>query len=207
MALRSATYSLMKSTGNMQINSKIYWDYIYTTPAREMDYWAKTNRFPKAVEYVKDGDKVIDLGCGVNIIGRMIKKERKNCEIWGIDISSKVINKNRKDNPDGHYFQGYIGNLKSIPENYFNVVFSGETIEHLDDPSWLFSDAYRLLKKSGMLIITTPQEEHIDSPEHVWYFSKEDIITLFTDAGFTHPTFVDLPDMEHMIIFFAVGKK
>lgn len=197
----------MKSTGNPQTNTKIYWNYIYTTPAREQEYWTETNRFPRALTYVKDGDKVMDLGCGVGVLLRMIKKERKDCELWGVDISSEAIKNNLVHDPDIKYQQGYIGNLKHLPTDYFDFVFSGETIEHLDNPSDLFNDAYRILKKGGTLIVTTPQKDHIDSPEHVWYFEREDIIELFTTAGFSSPEFIDLPDMEHIIVFFAVGKK
>lgn len=197
----------MKRTNNDQLNTKVYWNYIYTTPAREVEYWTKTTRFPKALEYVKDGDKVMDLGCGVGVLLREIKKQRKGCELWGIDISSEVVAKNSKEDPDIHYEQGEIGNLYRLPPEYFDFVFSGETIEHLDKPGELFADAFRILKPGGTLVITTPQDDHIDSPEHVWYFEKQDITNLFTQAGFSSPEFIDLPDMEHMIVFFAVGKK
>lgn len=197
----------MKRTYNPQINSKVYWDYVYSTSAKQQEYWSSTNRFPEAVNYIKDGDKVIDLGCGVGALHRLILEKYKKCELWGVDISEKAIVINKEYNPSGHYLQGYIGGLKDIPENYFDVVFSGEIIEHLDDPSILFTDAYRILNKGGKIIITTPQDNHIESPEHVWYFSKEDIIKLFTDAGFSKPKFTNLSDIEHIVIFFAVGEK
>lgn len=194
-------------TGKLQINTKVYWNYIYTTPAKEKEYWTDTARFPTAVSYVKDGDKFIDLGCGVGIPGRMIKEQKKGCEIWGVDISSEVIENNKKADPDIKYSQGYIGRLEHLPKNYFDVCFSGETIEHLDFPQDLFKDAHRILKPGGRLIITTPIEDHIDSPEHVWMFTRNDIRKLFTDAGFKNVEFIDLPDTEYLIVFFATGIK
>ena len=119
----------MKRTHNDQINTKIYWNHIYTTPAKEVEYWTDTSRFSTALSYIKDGDTVMDLGCGVGALLRMIKKERNGCELWGRDISSDVIQKNLIDDPDIKYEQGEIGNLK-LPQSYFDVVFSGETIEH-----------------------------------------------------------------------------
>lgn len=197
----------MKATGNPQINTKVYWNYIYTTPAKAVDYWATTRRFPLVVSLVKDGDKFIDLGCGVGVPGRSIKKEKNNCEIWGVDISDEVIKNNRKDDSDIKYYQGYIGNLKFLPKDYFDVVFCGETIEHLDNPELLFSDAYRILKKGGKLIITTPVENHIDSSEHLWEFTKKDIEDFYKNAGFAEPEFKNLEDLEYMVTFFAVGIK
>ena len=197
----------MQQTGNPQVNTKIYWNYIYTTPAKAKDYWSKTHRFPLAVSYVKDGDKFIDLGCGVGIPGRTVKKERKGCEIWGVDISDEVIENNKKDDPDIHYFQGYIGNLGFLPINHFDVVFCGETIEHLDTPSDLFEEAFSILKPGGKLIITTPLKDHINSPEHMWIYTKEDVEKLYRDAGFSKVEFKDLSDTEHLVIIFAVGTK
>jgi ubiquinone/menaquinone biosynthesis C-methylase UbiE len=197
----------MIPTGNDNINSKVYWNYIYTTPAKLQEYWTTTNRFPRALTYIKDGDKVIDLGCGVGVLERLIKKEKKGCEIWGVDISNEAIKNDLDHDPDIKYQQGEIGNLSKLPEDYFDVVFSGEVIEHLDHPEDLFNDAQRILKKGGKLIVTTPQDKHVDSPEHVWYFTKDDVNTLFTTTGFTKPTYEDLPDLEHIIVFFAVGEK
>ncbi len=197
----------MLKTGNSQINTKVYWDYIYTTPAKEIEYWSDTNRFPKILDYVKDGDKFIDLGCGVGIPERMIKRTKKGCELWGIDISSEVIQKNLKEEPDIKFKQGYIGGLDFLPKNYFDVVFSGEVAEHLDNPLVLFRDAVRILKKGGKLIITTPQEDGVISPEHLWYFDQDDIKNLFHGAGFKKLEFIDLPDMEHLLVFFVVGTK
>jgi len=195
----------MLKTGNDQINTRVYWDYIYTTPAKEKDYWSSTNRFPKALEYVKKGDKFIDIGCGVAIPARLAKE--KGCEVWGVDISKEIIKKNQDEEPDIKFIQGEVGHLEFLPDDYFDVVFSGETLEHLDNPSDLLKDAYRILKKGGKLIITTPQDKGIVSPEHMWYFSKDDMENLFFSAGFSSLEFVDLPDLEHMIVFFVTGIK
>lgn len=197
----------MQRTDNIQINTKVYWNHIYTTPAKSQDYWADTRRFPKALEYVKDGDVFLDMGCGVGVLGREVKKRRKGCEIWGVDISDRVLEANKKDDPDIEYRQGYAGYCDFLPNNYFDVVFSGELIEHMDNPLELFKEAYRILKKGGKLIITTPIGKRVDSPEHMWYFDKNDIKNFFESAGFKKPKFVKLPDMEHLIVFFAVGEK
>jgi len=29
----------MKSTNNAQINTRVYWNYIYNTPAKAQEYW------------------------------------------------------------------------------------------------------------------------------------------------------------------------
>lgn len=197
----------MKPTHNGQINTKTYWDQIYTTPSREQEYWSRTFRFFTAVDYVHDGDKFLDIGCGVGVPCRLVQEKKKGCETWGVDISHKVIESNKTNAPETKWHQGYIGALTFLPREYFDVIFCGEVIEHLDRPEELFREAYSVLKKGGKLIITTPKEDHIISPEHVWEYEKSDIEKLFVDQGFNKLQFVDLPDMEHLTVFFAVGEK
>jgi ubiquinone/menaquinone biosynthesis C-methylase UbiE len=197
----------MIKTGNENINTKVYWDHVYTTPAKELSYWADNRRFPKAIEYVKDGDRFIDLGCGVAVPGRAIQKLKKGCEIWGVDIAEEVIEANKRNDPKSTYYQGYIGSLDFLPENYFDVVFCGEVIEHLEDPAVAFQDAYRILKKGGKFIVTTPESDHITSPEHYWYFTHEDVEKLYKETGFKHIEFVDLDDLEYLLVIFGIGIK
>jgi ubiquinone/menaquinone biosynthesis C-methylase UbiE len=143
----------------------------------------------------------------VSIPGRLIRKEKQGCEIWGTDISNEIIEKNKKDKDGTKYFQGTIGYQDFLPSDYFDVVFSGEVIEHMDDPNLLFKEAYRILKKGGKLLITTPLVTSVDSPEHVWYFTKDDVKKLYLDNGFKNVTFKDLPDMEYLMVIFSIGVK
>jgi len=197
----------MIRTGNDQINTRTYWNYIYTTPAKELSYWTPARRFDEVVEYVKDGDKFIDLGCGVGIPGRTIKKERRGCEVWGVDISDEIIELNTKNDPFSHYYEGHIGALDFLPKKYFDVVFAGEVVEHMQRPEDLFTDAYRILKKGGRLIVTTPQNDRVTSPEHVWYFTEDDVKKFYHDAGFKNMKFVKLDDLDHLMVIFGVATK
>jgi 2-polyprenyl-3-methyl-5-hydroxy-6-metoxy-1,4-benzoquinol methylase len=136
----------------------------------------------------------------------MIHEKYKECEIWGIDISNVIIDEYSKQFPYMKLQQGYIGNI-NLPKDYFDVVFSGEVIEHLDKPQELFIDAYKLLKKDGKLIITTPREEAIYSNEHIWEFTEKDIEKFYKDNGFSNVVFKKLKDMEHLKVIFAMGSK
>jgi ubiquinone/menaquinone biosynthesis C-methylase UbiE len=213
----------MKRLDAQQINTKQYWNFVYGDVWKREQYDKEgtlvhpgcvgdkivrpTARFGTALRYVKNKDKVIDLGCGVGSFTKLVKKTYPDTEVWGTDISDKAIEDNTKENPSIKYLQGYIGYQKFLPSNYFDFVLCGEVIEHLDDPKLLFKEAYRILKDKGTLIVTTPMEDHVYSEEHIWEFTKDDVNKFFIDAGFKNIKFVDLLDMEYLIVIFAVGEK
>src|SRR6056297_493800 len=77
----------------------------------------------KLDDYVKKGDKIIDLGCGN---GRLVKAFKKQISYVGIDLSKNLINiarKNYKDNKDIHFIQANITNLP-LKDNKFDIGFS-----------------------------------------------------------------------------------
>lgn len=216
----------MKKTGNLNINTKFYWDYAYNNStfedilereANKTNKWAHnlvqgcgvrpTKRFLTALNYVKDGDKVLDIGCGWGHFTEIVIDKYPFNEVWGVDISSAVIERNKEKNDGGIYYQQQVGHMDKVPDNYFDFVFSGETLEHLDDPNDLIKDANKALKVGGTFVLTTPQGKSIDSIEHIWYFEKDDIEKLYTDNGFSKPEFVELPDLEKVLVIFAIGKK
>lgn len=210
----------MKRTDNLQINSRAYWNSVYGNQEKRDQYASQgtsepvngqsgvqTTRFTTALDEVKSGDKVVDMGCGVGVFTKMVKGQYPDCEVWGTDISDQACTDNTLENPSIKYLHQYIGNQTELPDNYFDMVFSGETLEHLDDPNYLFKDAYRVLKTGGKFVLTTPNGSSIRSPEHTFEFTHEDVEQLYIDNGFKKPRFIYLPDMEHLLVIMAVGVK
>lgn len=214
----------MKRTNEpLNINTKTYWNGVYGDEHKRSEYGSagtadvvsnaqykmtdKTKRFSRAVVESKSGDKVIDFGCGVGNFTTLVKKTYPDCEVWGTDISDAVIEANKQEFPGIKYIHQYIGSQTEVPNNYFDLVFCGETIEHLEKPELAFQDAYKALKTGGKLIITTPLRDSIISNEHVWLFEKDDVEKFYLENGFKDVKFIDLPDMEHLFVIFGIGIK
>ena len=104
---------------------------------------------------LKKSDKILDFGAGD---GYMIKKieEKGYNSVYGIDI----LNSNYK--PDLNIFT-YSGNIDDFPTNEsYDVIFSSNVIEHIENQEDYFLLFDKILKKNGLQI-------HI-MPTHYWKF-------------------------------------
>ena len=104
---------------------------------------------------VKDGMKVLEVGCGGGHFTNMVKKYFPNCEVWGIDLDAKHIqfakNKCKELGLDVKYLEADINNLPFDDES-FDVIFSHTVVEHLPFENFI-NEQYRTLKKGGHLVI------------------------------------------------------
>lgn len=136
-----------------------------------------------ARKYIGNSDIVLDCASGNGFGGSILSDFCK--EIICGDIDDEAIN-------DGLLKYSYIKNLKFIKLNaidtkyendFFDVIVSFETIEHLD-PNLLLSEFKRILKPGGLLILSTPQNSHGFIPicaEHIREFSYIDLKNLISD--------------------------
>lgn len=100
----------------------------------------------------KNRKKVLDVGCAD---GSILAPFAKVHELHGVDISEGLI---AKACAAGIVGQSHDVETKPLPyaDGTFDVVFSGETIEHHVDTDWMLSELNRVLKPGGTLILTFP---------------------------------------------------
>jgi ubiquinone/menaquinone biosynthesis C-methylase UbiE len=116
-----------------------------------------------------NGKKVLDIACGEGYGSFYLAENAK--EVIGVDIDSETIKYATKRYKKNN-LSFILGSADSIPidENgIFDVVVSFETIEHISEESqFLFlKEVKRLLKKDGILIISTPSKEsYSDIPNY-----------------------------------------
>ncbi|WKZ25991.1 MAG: class I SAM-dependent methyltransferase [bacterium] len=108
-------------------------------------------RFNKINKYIPQNCVLLDLGCGYN--GTLLKKYRNSIKKGvGIDLSV-----NDKDT-DIKLIEGRIDKKIKLRSNEFDIITSLAVIEHVESPKTMLKEAYRLLKKDGILLITTPSK-------------------------------------------------
>lgn len=113
--------------------------------------WPELNIFGK---YIKEGEKVLDLGCGNGRLLDLFKD--KKIDYIGIDNSEKLIEIAKKKCPDAKFQVADALNL-SFPDNYFDKIFSIAVLHHIPSEEFRLQslkEAKRVLKPGGLLILT-----------------------------------------------------
>lgn len=94
--------------------------------------------------------KLLELGCGKGEYLSIFKN--LEIEIYGLDKEKFDNNLNMAQcDFENHNFPS--------PDNYFDIVFSKSTIEHVYNTDNFLSECYRVLKPNGKIIILTPDWE------------------------------------------------
>lgn len=121
------------------------------------------HRYAFARQFVNDAD-VLDIACGEGYGTALLAHKAKS--VVGVDISEEVIRHvNQRYAGDGLSFvQGSCSQIP-LPEASVDVVVSFETIEHHNEHQAMMREIIRVLRPSGLLIISCPEKhEYSDVP-------------------------------------------
>lgn len=96
---------------------------------------------------------ILDIGAAEGAMLSLIKKEFPMVECIGLEYSQELIDLNQDENIK--IIQGDAQNLP-FKDNSFDIAIATAVIEHLSQPALMLKEAYRVLRKNGLLILTTP---------------------------------------------------
>ena len=142
-------------------------------------------------EKFRKTNKMLDVGCGPGLF--LIEAKKRGWEVYGTEFTDKqlVYLKDKGINT----LKGKLTN-NSFEDGLFDVIISSEVIEHINNPVEEMQHFHRLLRKGGLVYITTPNfnaleryllkgdYEIIEYPEHLSYYTPTTINLLLTNNGF-----------------------
>jgi len=135
-------------------------------------------------------ERVLDIGCGRGEFVRGFNEI--GIEAHGVDISEYSIKDGLSRAPflNGKLHVCDIDKDKlPFPEEYFDLIISINTIEHVCSPSRFVEESRRVLKPRGYILVIThiPGSEHdVGDVTHLNTRSKEEWIKLFKRYGLQH---------------------
>lgn len=101
------------------------------------------------------GKRVCDIAGGAGIVSKWIQD--RGYDVSLVEFSDIAVDEAKKRGVQ-NIFQLQIGGVGSLPfeDNYFDIVFFGDIIEHLFDSESALKEIQRILKPNGRLIISCP---------------------------------------------------
>lgn len=179
----------------MKKNNKI----IYTGERLEKSFFNRASiehlhRYAIAKELTTN-KIVLDIASGEGYGTHLLSENAKF--VYGVDIDFKTIAeaKNTYIKENIKFLQGSTSKIP-LDDNTIDVVVSFETIEHHNEHHKMMTEIKRVLKKDGILIISTPDKKvysddrNYSNPFHVKELYKEEFEFLIKDH-FSNSIFLD----------------
>ncbi len=142
----------------------------YTLDAEQFDYFedrppvvAHSER--RLSEWIlslvpRTAKSVLDVGCGRAWVAASLCP--KGIEVCSMDISPVNVEKALSRYPYPNH-KGAIGDAFHLPfdDESFDCVIASEVVEHVPDPEAFVRSLFRVIKKGGALILSTPYKEKL----------------------------------------------
>jgi SAM-dependent methyltransferase len=154
-----------------------------------------------APRLVRAGQRLLDVGCNDGSV--MGYFGQLGLDVWGLDISNRALEMARARGLQ-NLKQGNVEEPLPFDAGVFDVVFWGDNAEHLLQPLATLREIHRVLKPSGLLLLSTPNmgtlefrlqylrrgfppatEGHPNPPwewEHIRFFNRA-VLKRFLQAG------------------------
>ncbi|MGJ8667755.1 MAG: class I SAM-dependent methyltransferase [Patiriisocius sp.] len=173
-----------------------------------LDYINKPNDYyenarPEMLAFLPLGVKTaLDVGCSNGEFGAAIKN-KCGAEVWGIEPFEQ-FGKLAIDKLDTVFISSVEGAIEKLPNNYFDVIYFNDVLEHLLDPYSILEKLKIKLKSDGHVISSIPniryfrtffkilfqgnwdyEDQGIMDRTHVRFFTKKSIVKMYENAGYT----------------------
>jgi ubiquinone/menaquinone biosynthesis C-methylase UbiE len=173
-----SVYKVIKF-GIRNINTPEYWDKVWEHDTVNRDY---RELFNLILERIPLRAKVLDVGCGVGRLARLMRDQRE-VDVTGLDFSSWALEQLRKEG-----FKTVLSSLPDIPlpDNTFDMVIATEVIEHLDHPDKTLLQMVRVVRPDGLIMCSVPDDtlHPHEILEHQQSFDRErlrDLLSRFSN--------------------------
>lgn len=109
-------------------------------------------------QYIKDGQKILDLGCGNGRLYKFLKAQNLNVNYHGLDNAERLILISQEKYPEvAEQFK--VGEMYNLPYNdsQFDIVICIATFHHLPTKDLrlkTLSEIHRVLKSGGYFLMT-----------------------------------------------------
>jgi 2-polyprenyl-3-methyl-5-hydroxy-6-metoxy-1,4-benzoquinol methylase len=149
------------------------------------------NELLDKMEPFRKTNRLLDVGCGAGFFLEQARK--RGWEVFGVEFSDLSVSRCREK---GIQMEKGVLDISNYELESFDVLTSFEVVEHINNPIEEFSKFNALLRKGGLLYVTTPNYKYIFKnkprfkqliityPEHLSYYTPKTIRILGKLSGF-----------------------
>ncbi len=147
--------------------------------------------------------RVLDVGCGDGHFAAALARAR--AEVVAVDVASEPLRRALERHPGLDVRLIEAETTLPLEDSSFDMVWAGETIEHVADTSRWLSELRRTLRSGGMLAISTPnhgpllrlwlalnagafQARFDPRGDHLRFYTRRALADLLADFGFEDVT-------------------
>jgi ubiquinone/menaquinone biosynthesis C-methylase UbiE len=136
---------------------------------------------------------IIDLGTAEGRLLDRIQARYPQARCVGVEYNEELVQYGKKLFPLLELINGDVQAV-NFTENSFDVAIATAVIEHVPEPSRLLAEARRILRKGGLLIISSPAPfwervatavGHLDDDQHNHVMGMNELQGLITENGFS----------------------
>lgn len=156
-------YKMSDRMKSYPLFSRMISKFLGTTNVGQFARSRSFNRLLQEAE-LKEGDKVLDLGCGQGEYLFKLASGNSKVGFTGLDIEPVRINKIARiaENYGFRNVDSFCGKIEDLgEEETFDLIYSIDVFEHILEDEMPFTPAVSRLNKGGKLIVKMPSKEQL----------------------------------------------
>lgn len=111
-------------------------------------------RLRREADRIERAPRVLDMGCGEGRFAAALASA--GAEVVAVDVAGEAVRRARERHPQLDVRLIEPEAELAVANASFDVVWAGETIEHVADTAGWLSELRRVLRSGGVLLLSTP---------------------------------------------------
>jgi len=158
---------------------------------------------PEMLDFIPpDARHILDVGCSSGTFGQLIKRERPDAVVWGIE-PNRTASELAAGRLDKVICGTFDANVPELSGQKFDCIVFNDVLEHLVNPEEVLRDSKNYLTEDGSVVASIPnvlyfpaiysvlrnqdwkyEDSGIFDSTHLRFFTRKSIHRMFSTSGF-----------------------